>query len=929
MMPVGVLAAMMALGAPALETFEAPGYAAPVCGVWYAPGETSSAMPLGGLGTGFVDLTSSGTFGACTTENTWLSPKPAAPKSGLTIRVGERRVALFPDGGDAPEGMRFWGHYPAADIDFGETFGDVRVYARCFAPLVPHDYDLSGLPVALFRLAFENRGDGPAPVEAALEWQAETASGLKAHGNVEGALGWRRPSLRPGEAWKVSPMLVFASSRDELLERARDARPAPVWMCSPDAVSSVPEGSAFRSGAVTDFFVDALGGFNWETHRRESAVFDGAPNIGQMFWHFHCGDLRAGRGHDGGYGLAADALPTATTDGAVEFRYRVHEAGPDTVALVFAIVNRSDTELRDLHFGFAVNADVGGPKFAEKQRAAHDDAVGGIVFEHDATPTRLALVGDADEAVVDRWPNAHRAMIEGAWTPLNADAPGPRVETVSDGIQMVLPRGSYAVASRSEGGWAHQNVRVREDVIRTLARRTLEAGERAEVTLALAWHFPLWTSSDGELLRHRYAERFADAGQVMKAALNQAGAIERGVVAWQEPIYASEAPPLLKDAVINALYVLPRNSWWLADGRFFQSESFTGCPITETFVCRFNGSFPLAVLFPQCEQATMRSVAEAQADSGEIPFGFGRPTASRSPYFQVQHPIVSSEFVLTAWRNFDLWRDEQHLEAMYPHVKAAIRYAMTLDKDGDGIVDEDPGSEKGFPANQYYDCWPWWGVSAYTGSIWLAALRAGEAMAAQMEDEAFAEELRAWYGRASAAFEEKLWTGRYYRLYNDPARKRVSDTSLTNALCGQWFAYTCGLGHVVPKDHVGAVIDTVLRLNVPATEFGAVNGVGPDGAVDETYPNHSAVVTIGEVWNFCAMAAFAGREDEAVRLFNTSYENILLRQRTPWNIPWSLDPQTGAIKWGINYYSNPCVWTLFQALAPQTYRTLAANKWSH
>ena len=53
---------------------------------------------------------------------------------------------------------------------------------------------------------------------------------------------------------------------------------------------------------------------------------------------------------------------------------------------------------------------------------------------------------------------------------------------------------------------------------------------------------------------------------------------------------------------------------------------------------------------------------------------------------------------------------------------------------------------------------------------------------------------------------------------------------------------------------------------------------------------------------------------------------ILATQRPPWNIPWSLDPRTGAIKWGVNYYSNPCVWTLFQALAPKTYRKLAANK---
>ena len=31
---------------------------------------------------------------------------------------------------------------------------------------------------------------------------------------------------------------------------------------------------------------------------------------------------------------------------------------------------------------------------------------------------------------------------------------------------------------------------------------------------------------------------------------------------------------------------------------------------------------------------------------------------------------------------------------------------------------------------------------------------------------------------------------------------------------------------------------------------------------------------------------------------------------------------TGAIKWGINYYSNPCVWTLLQAVDPDAYASL-------
>ena len=900
------------------ETFSAPGYDVPATGAWYAPGEASSAMPLGVLGTGFVDFTSRATFGASTAENNWLHPQPVPEACGLIVRAGEEEVSLLAGAESSPPSMRFWGHYPAADVDFGDAFSDIEVYLRAYAPLVPHDYVLANMPAVFFHFTVVNKGSAPTSAELALQWQAALRNSTKAQGNVEGALGWRREALGPEATWTVVPKLVFSPNREELELRVRQARTLMGLLEG----ANVPEGKAYAFGKVSDFLLDASGGFDWETHRRESAAFGGGPNIGQVFWHLAYGDQTAGRGSEGPYGLADGGLPARTRDGALEIQLAVSKAGTDGVALAYTITNVSGRELRDLRFGFSTNVDIGGPGHESKQRAAFDKALGGIAFEDTRIDTVVALVGDAKDCVVATWPGANQAMRNAAWTAVDAAEVKPEVRTISNGMQIAAPGGSYAVAGVGGAGWSLQSVQQGADVIRTRARRTLAPGETAETILALAWHFPYWTSSDGERVRNRYALSYADAGEVMAAGLPRATEIEDRIAAWQQRIYASEVPALLKDAAINSLYVQARNSWWLADGRFFQSESFTGCPITETFVCRFNGSFPLALLFPECERATMRAVAKAQAPSGEIPFGFGRPAATRSPYFQVQHPIVSSEFVLTTWRNFSLWGDSAYLAEMFPHVQAELRYAMTLDTDGDGVINEDPGSETGFPANQYYDIWPWWGTSAYTGSIWLAALRAGEEMAKLQGDEVLAKELRGWYERGAKAFEDTLWTGEYYRLYNDPERKRVSETSLTNALCGQWFAYACGLGEIVPQDHIGSVVDTVLRLNVPATKYGAVNGVGPDGTVDETFPNHSAVITIGEVWNFCAMAAFAGRQEDAVRLFNVSYDNILHNQRTPWNIPWCLHRETGAIKWGINYYSNPCVWTLLQALDPDTYTQL-------
>lgn len=903
---------MISMGAQ-LESFDAPGFDEPITAIRYAPGEASSAMPLGGLGTGFVEIASSGALGNHVTDNEWLRPRPVATGSGVSLTIGDTTVNL------ADAALRagsFWGHFPMADLFFQDAFPGASVHLRAFSPLIPHDYERSNMPVALFTLRVTNRGDKALPVRAALDWGMPAARVTSAEGNVEAAIGWRKATLEPGELWTVTPTILYAQTEEDLLSRAHRSVISDTFAEEREA----PEGRAFSHGAIAEFLLDGFAGFNWEQHQRPSAVYDGEPTIGQIMWELRYDDARVGRGPNRGWGFAGDKLNAITEDGKIEVHVQVRGFGETGLAVVYSMKNVSDQALHDLHFGYAVNFDLGGMKGYADNRARLDTALGGVVVTGGTAPA-AALVGEADTFFVGTWPTAHEAMLAGKLSPVIEDAVEPATTRSEHGIQIANDTASYAVGAVG-AGWEPSAHTTEPWAIEAEASRTLEPGASGTVTLAVAWHSPQWRSSDGETLRHRYAATYAHAGAVLDDALPQAASIEAAIVEWQSRIFESDAPPLLHDAVVNGLYVMPRNSWWLDDGRFLQSESFTGCPITETLVCRFNGSFPLALLWPECEKATMAEFIRTQADSGQIAFGFGQPLGSRTPMFHLQQPIVSTEFVLMVWRNYVLWQDRAYLEASYPALKSAMQFALTLDTDGDGLVNEAPGSSEGFPANQYYDVWPWWGTSAYTGSISLAALHAAHRAAMEVDDDGFVQETDALLKRASKAFDELLWTGAYYRLYNDPAHGRTSETSLTNALAGQWFACASGLGTILPKERIDGTIDTVLRLNDPATAYGAVNGVMPDGTIDRSFETHSAALTIGEVWNFCAMAAAAGRTAEAIALFDESYRNLALEQGSPWNIPWSMNPETGAIQWGIHYYSNPCVWTLFQAIVPDTYAEL-------
>jgi non-lysosomal glucosylceramidase len=78
---------------------------------------------------------------------------------------------------------------------------------------------------------------------------------------------------------------------------------------------------------------------------------------------------------------------------------------------------------------------------------------------------------------------------------------------------------------------------------------------------------------------------------------------------------------------------------------------------------------------------------------------------------------------------------------------------------------------------------------------------------------------------------------------------------MADQLCGQWYADATGLGDLVPPDRVVTALRTIHRLNVCSFVdglMGAVNGMHPDGTVDET-SEQSSEVWVGTTY---ALAAF-------------------------------------------------------------------------
>jgi uncharacterized protein (DUF608 family) len=453
------------------------------------------------------------------------------------------------------------------------------------------------------------------------------------------------------------------------------------------------------------------------------------------------------------------------------------------------------------------------------------------------------------------------------------------------------------------------------------------------VRFAVGWHAPSWRDSGNEVHYNRYSQRFRDAGQAADFALRNHDALLRRTLAWQNEIYRASLPGWLRDALVQGLYSLAKNSvwiartrkdeWWGENGWFTHSESHTGCPIVETMVCRIHGHLALLFLFPELEATTLEAFRHFQISDGEIPFCFGLPTSMRDPRYHCQHPLNSGQYAQMIYQLFLRTGDRGQLTHFYDSARRAIRYQYSLDDCSCGLVHEQAHVRPGeaWPANQFYDVWPWEGTSSYVAGTWLATLAAGRAMAEAVGDRSFAEECASRLERAQRSFDERLWNGSYYRLWSDPANHRTSEVCLANQLMGQWCARISGLNDVLPPQKVAAALDSIERLNMKATSYGLVNGVTADGKPfnSKFHVNDFGLNNfIGE--NLCAAMTFLyhGREQTGLEIARRMYETLAVKTRAPWNQRCLISGETGLPVWGDDYYSDLAIWAMPMALGRES-----------
>ncbi|MBN1556854.1 MAG: hypothetical protein JW951_01765, partial [Lentisphaerae bacterium] len=159
-----------------------------------------NGVPLGGLGTGKVELCQDGGLANASLNNNQDAPIATLPGSFFVAREtrtdGGAAVRLLEKGHPALTGVEsvvYRGRYPFADVRYEDRALQTRLALEAFAPMVPYEVEDSSVPAACFRFTAWNPGAKSVRLTLGFSW--ENLIGC-------GGLGMR-PEYGPGSALSV------------------------------------------------------------------------------------------------------------------------------------------------------------------------------------------------------------------------------------------------------------------------------------------------------------------------------------------------------------------------------------------------------------------------------------------------------------------------------------------------------------------------------------------------------------------------------------------------------------------------------------------------------------------------------------------------------------------------------------------------------
>jgi len=870
-----------------------------------------SGIVLGGLGAGTIEIRPNGALEEWQIFNNAANPYQS-PRSFFALRVREeggsplaRVLQLDHEMLPPVEKIAYKGGFPFAWLTYSDESLPIQLQMTAFSPFIPHDYKNSALPLAFFRFKLRNTSSKKCEASLLFSLQNMVGIGEGYSGKVANrlisqkgfyAVGLSVPQGEPASFSRPIKVLLVARPGEggyrEQLERVLKVNNLEIsWVQVQDEKIVLPTNDPAQLRrdydllwlAETVRMADTLGEDNMRVIRE--AVRMGMPFILSGGW-------------DSFYGFNEERC--GKLEGTI-----IEEIVPIKFKNTFDCLNQSVDLLP---------ADPSHPLF---QNLPPDVIRLGGYNEIEAVKPEGKVLASA--------PNGQPLLIEGrygegkvlvlatavwgGWPPMGPGwdillrnivsyLTGSQCRLASGLPKEAPTMGSLFIATNSSAQpalwndytslWEEfsQKGTVSQEEGRDgclTVKLTLAPKEEKEVLFLLSWYFPNLYDYARRPLGHKYEEWFKSAEDVARYALNNYERLYSESLAFHDAFY-STLPQWLADAINSQFTTLYKSSWWTRDGTFGIWEGMNACCGLQTTDVGYYGSFPVLMFFPELEKVEINLTARAQSDKGEIPHFFPGRFDVPDAYWRID---MEPQFILMVYRDY-LWTgDKEFLRKMWLHVKRAIDYEISIDRDGDGIPNIEGSALT-------YDGWNMYGTSVYVGSVWLAGLLAASEMGKILGDEEAVKNYSALYRKARQSFIEELWNGEYFILYNDVATGRKDTCCMLDQMNGQWYAHMLDLGYILPQDMVRSAITACYKYNRKPLQQGMayidwqkgecwVNGAWPRGG--------ATVPEIGGQWGspwtgteymFASLLIYEGMLKEGLDVVRAVYDRYNAAGLT-WN----------------------------------------------
>lgn len=437
------------------------------------------------------------------------------------------------------------------------------------------------------------------------------------------------------------------------------------------------------------------------------------------------------------------------------------------------------------------------------------------------------------------------------------------------------------------------------------ASRILKRRGELDHSFALAWHFPNLYDRGGKLVGHYYSNYFNDVLAVADYVSAKRHELRERSLAFQRDFYESSAPNFILDQVHSQLNTFFTSSWLTQDGNFGIQEGMSPerayGPLATVDVSTY-GAMSTAALFPALLKSMMRAHTRLQAEDGEVGHGINRDFDQTDVHETVKGRLdLPSQYVILTLMGYFWTNDIDYLRELWPGVRAALDYVLReRDMNGDCLPDMEG-------TMCTYDNFAMFGASSYVSSLWLAALTQAVEAASRIGDAEAEQRYSQVLQAAREAFEQKLWNGSYYRLFNDTdGAHGLDEGCLTDQLIGRWTNHLVGLGDIAPREHVRSALKTICEIS--RQPWGLVNCRWPDDVFLHPVPETCWHDQANTCWSgvelaFASFLLYEGMRKEAYGVI----ENVDRRYRRA-GMYWD------HIEFGGHYYRPMSAWAIVNGL---------------